>query len=196
MDLSKVNFHNIDIKGADFSYTNVYIDPQKLKYYEDDAFEVSLYKKRLDNVNLEGVDMSGKDFTGVSINNTNLKNTNANIDPQTVFLQDLTKSNLEGLDLSNKDFDCVRIFDTHFEGANIEGANFIGAYGIETAYFDKEQYEYIKKQFDDYLDKTNNTNLSNERKSVINALKEIEIKLINALNSNIENTTENTTKRH
>ena len=104
MDLSLIDFSDINITGVDFRDTNANIDPQTVKY------------KSLDHTNLSGLDMSDKCFDGCSIMYANLSNTSANIDPQTIDEKSLYGANLENLDLSFKCFDDVCIANTNLEG--------------------------------------------------------------------------------
>ncbi len=89
LDLSEIDFTQKNVRGYDYSYTNVNINPQ------------TVLGKDLSNTNLEGVDMSDKEFKGVNIYGTNLKYTGATIDLKTIKgeISDIKK--LEGCNIIN-----------------------------------------------------------------------------------------------
>ena len=84
LDLSKVDFTGRNVRGYNYSYTNVNIDPQ------------TVLSKNIANTNLEGVDMSTKDFTGVDIYGAKLINTGATIDLNTIKGEIYDLKDLEG----------------------------------------------------------------------------------------------------
>jgi uncharacterized protein YjbI with pentapeptide repeats len=106
INLSKVDFTGIDIRGTNLSGTAANIDPQKVSF------------KSLQGTNLEGLNLSNADFTGVDIRGSNLSKTDAMVNPQKVYGKSLENTILEGLDLTNADFTGVNI-----EGADLKGTN-------------------------------------------------------------------------
>ena len=72
LDLSCISFENETVEGFDFSYTNIDLNPEKVR------------GKCLDYANLEGIDLSKYTLDGVSAIDTNLTNTNAKIDLNTI----------------------------------------------------------------------------------------------------------------
>lgn len=108
LDLSLVDFSDINVTGVDFSGTNANIDPQTIKC------------KSLSHTNLSGLDMSGKCFDDCCFMYTNLANTNADIDPQKIYENSLYGVNLENVDLSGKCFDDICIAEANLEGTNAD----------------------------------------------------------------------------
>lgn len=84
LDLSELDFTDVDIMAFNLSGTNANIDPQKV------------YNKDLLYTNLNGHDMSKYDFTDVDIRFANLKNTGARID-----LNSIRNGSIEGTKLDD-----------------------------------------------------------------------------------------------
>ena len=68
LDLSCISFENENMTEWDFSYTNINMDPTKVK------------DKCIDYLTLEGVDLSGYTLDGVSILESNLTDCNLMVD--------------------------------------------------------------------------------------------------------------------
>ncbi len=106
IDLSTVNFIDVNVENCNLKNTGAHIDPQKVR------------NKSLYYCNLEGLDLSNVDFNEVEMRGVNLKNTNAYINPQTVKQKNLYHTNLENLDLSEQDFSNCTIFEANLKGTN------------------------------------------------------------------------------
>ena len=68
LDLSKLSFENEFAEGFDFSYTNINLDPTKVR------------NKSIDYANFEGTDLSMYTLDGVSVIDTNLTNSKVKVD--------------------------------------------------------------------------------------------------------------------
>lgn len=69
LDLSKINFQNVDLRGIDLSYTNI-----------SDIDFSSLYQNSLENTNFEGVVLIGNTLANINAQKSNLCGTFLSID--------------------------------------------------------------------------------------------------------------------
>ena len=69
LDLSKINFQNVDLRGIDLSYTNI-----------NNIDFSSLYQNSLEETNLEGIVLLGNTLTNINAKNSNLCGTFLAID--------------------------------------------------------------------------------------------------------------------
>tara|TARA_B100000795_G_scaffold169548_1_gene127810 strand:- start:218 stop:2122 length:1905 start_codon:yes stop_codon:yes gene_type:complete len=129
-DLQNFNLRYANLKGADFSDTNVSgIAFYKSTYFLNGKLDKSLQDVNFSNANMVGVDLRNQDLTGTIFAGANLTRANlTGVDFRnkdltgTVFAgADFTSANLTGVDFRNKDLN-----RTVFAGADLTRANLTG----------------------------------------------------------------------
>lgn len=77
LDLSKINFQNVDLRGVDLSYTNI-----------SNIDFSSLYQNSLENTNLEGVVLIGNTLANINAKKSNLCGTFLSVDITTTNIDE------------------------------------------------------------------------------------------------------------
>jgi len=121
-DLQNFNLRYANLKGADFSDTNVSgIAFYKSTYFLNGKLDKSLQDVNFSNANMVGVDLRNQDLTGTIFAGANL--TRANLTGVDFRNKDLTGANLTGVDLSNKDLTGAILIYVNFSNANLNGVD-------------------------------------------------------------------------
>ena len=120
LDLSCISCDNEIVEGCNFSYTNIVLDPTKVR------------NKCIDYINLEGVDLSGYTLDGVSAIDANLTYCNLNVDFD-LLKEFSTRTKLEG---------CF-VLESGIYGKNIPDRVLSGACVVDS--FEKDKVKVLKK---------------------------------------------------